>query len=189
MDIDIDFKTDFKPNTVFKQAVPASMIKDNTLSKHPCGQYFQNIDIDNVTQLSAIPFEEAEVLGYFKIDFLHLSVLDQCTSKQQIRQLISSEPDWNLLLEPNVVDQLFQLRKHYDTLIKIKPKNVQELADTIALIRPGKRHLIPDYIANKTKIREQLYKKFDDGYAFKRSHAISYALTIVLQLHMIAQQL
>lgn len=185
MDIDIDFPTNFDPRSIMKEAIPASMIKGRDLVKHPCGHYFQTIPVDHHTGLSAIPYEEAEVLGFFKIDFLHLSVLDNFKSKAQIRALIKEPPNWDILLDETSVSKLFQIHRNHRLLTKVRPHSVQELADCIALIRPGKRHLVDAYISNKSKTRPLLYARSDDGYYFKKSHAISYALTIVLQLHLI----
>lgn len=188
MDIDIDFKTTFDPTAVINQVVPAAMVKKNELVKHPCGYYLQEIPKDNITGLAAIPYEEAEDIGYFKIDFLHLSLLDNFSSKDEIRKLIKIPPDWNLLLDEKHVEKLFQLGKHYDLLQRVKPTSVIELADCVALIRPNKRQFINDYIRNKSKTRPLLFRQGDDDKSsFKKSHAIAYAFTIVLQLHLIKQ--
>lgn len=184
MDIDIDLRTDFDPTKYFKEARRASMVKNGALVKHPAGAYFQPIPIDSITNLAAIPYEQAEELGYFKIDFLHLSTLDYFDNKQQIRTLIKKEPDWLLLQQPSVVQKLFQVHRHANLLAEIKPTSVQVLADCIALIRPGKRHLLQAYKKAPDIVRAELYRKPEDGYYFKRSHAIAYALTIVLQLHL-----
>ena len=186
MDVDIDFPPDFDPQTVF-DATLASMIKNNELVKHPVGVYFQPIPQDPVTHLSAIPYEEAEQLGYQKIDFLHLNFLSNFESKEEIQTLLKREPKWELLLDEKVVSKLFQIHRHAKLLARIKPSTVQELADTIALIRPAKRMLVDNYVSNKEEIRKILYAPPSDEteYYFKRSHAISYALTIVLQLHLI----
>jgi len=186
MDVDIDLKTDFDPLDYFPMAVRASMVKDNDLAKHPAGAYFQQIYKDKITGLAAIPYEEAEALGYFKIDFLHLSILNYFESKDEIRHLLKIEPDWSLLESAAVVGKLFQLHKHYDLVSQVKPKSVEEIADCIALIRPGKRKLMTSYLRNKKKTREFLYRREEnEQYSFKKSHAIAYALTIVLQLHLI----
>lgn len=186
MDIDLDFPTKFDPTKVFDKIVPASMVKDGALVKHPCGHYLQAIPVDPHTNLAAIPYEEAEALGYFKIDFLHLSVLDHFQHKKQIRALVAEEPDWTLLLNKEHVSKLFQIHKRHDLLMKIKPTSVQELADVLALMRPSKKHLVDQYLANRKAVRETLlYTKDDTGYAFKKSHALAYSLTIVLQLHLI----
>lgn len=185
-DIDIDFRTDFNPLDYFKEAISASMIKNDDLVKHPAGTYFQSIPVDQQTGLAAIPYQQAEELGYFKIDFLHLSTLDYFTNKQQIRTLIKKEPDWLLLQNPSVVDKLFQVRKHYKLLAEVKPQSVQALSDVIALIRPSKRQLLKAYLKDPEKIRPFLYRQGeDDKSAFRKSHSIAYALTIVLQLHLV----
>lgn len=185
MDIDLDFPSDFDPNKLFANAIPASMVKKGTITKHPCGQYFQNIAIDSVANVASIPYEEAQCLGYFKIDFLHNSALDPLKSKQEMRQLINQDPDWELLLNEHQVLKLIHINKHAELLKHVRPKSVQELADCLALIRPGKRQLLSDYLRDKERVRKQLYTKTTDYY-FKQSHAIAYALTIVLQLHLIS---
>jgi len=187
MDVDIDFPTTFDPLDYFDEAIRASMVnKDAELIKHPAGVYFQSIPQDSLTKLAAIPYKTAEELGYFKFDFLHLSLLDYFESKDEIRELIKIEPDWMLLESAVHVQKLFQLSKHYDVVSMVKPKTVQELADCIALIRPGKRFLLNAYIKDRNAVRKELYRKDEEAqYYFKKSHAISYALTIVLQLHLI----
>lgn len=188
-DIDIDFPTNFNPLHFFDNAVQASMVKKNELVKHPCGIYMQNIAVDPITGLSAIPYEEAEVLGFFKIDFLHLNLLDSFSSKTEIRQLLKKEPNWDLLLDEKVVLELFQLNKHYSLLSQVKPRSVEELADVIAMIRPGKRILLDSYLMNKKETRSKLYRQTaDDKSSFRKGHALAYSLTIVLQLHAIERK-
>jgi DNA polymerase III alpha subunit len=189
MDVDIDTQSHFSPLDHF-DVLLASMVKDGKLIKHPAGAYFQNIPKDNISGLAAIPYKEAEKLGYFKIDFLHLNFLDNFKSKQEIQDLIILEPDWTILESQEQVEKLFQIHNHFDIVYQIKPKSVIALADTIALIRPGKRKLLNAYIKHPNDIRNMLYTKPDDGkYYFKKGHAVSYALTIVLQLHLIKGKL
>lgn len=191
MDVDIDFQSDFDPLDIFPDAVRASRVQDYKLLKHNAGIYFQHIPKDQVTKFAAIPYKEAQELGYFKIDFLHLSFLDNFGSKHEIRTLIKKEPDWLLLQSPSVVGKLFQLHNNAELLQRVRPETVQELADCIALIRPSKRLLIETYIKSKAKgdlvnFRNILYAKPTDGKAYyKKPHAVSYALTIVLQLHLL----
>jgi hypothetical protein len=188
LDIDIDFPTTFSPPDIFKQAIPASMVQKHKLVKHNCGHYLQEIPRDEISGLAAIPYEEAEALGYFKIDFLHLSLLDNFSSKEEMRELMKVEPDWNLLLDEKCVEKLFQLSKHYDLLQQTRPTSVLELADCIALVRPGKRQLLSRYLQNKEQTRPLLYRQEGDSKSsFRKGHAICYSLTIVLQLHLIKQ--
>jgi hypothetical protein len=183
MDIDIDCQSTFDPTTLF-DVVQASMVKNGELVRHPVGVYFQEIPKDRITGLSAIPYDAAEEVGYFKIDFLHLSVLDSFGNKEEIRALSRIPPDWNLLSSKSIVSKLFQLANHYDIVTVVQPRSVQELADCVALIRPGKRNLLKGYLKDRVNVRPLLYEK-TDKYFFKRSHAIAYAVTIVLQLHLI----
>ena len=186
MDIDIDLKTSFDPVKVFERAVPAMMTKDGQLQRHPCGAYLQTMPVDPVTGLAAIPFKRASEFGFTKIDFLHLQVLDFFDNKRQIRVLLRKEPNWGLLLRADVVARLFQLNQNIDLVRKIQPKSIIELADCISLIRPGKIHLIDKYLEDRDTVRLLLYRKDErDKYAYKKGHAISYAMIVVLQLHLI----
>lgn len=184
-DIDLDLQTSFKPTTLFPWT-KASIVSDGKLRPHPCGVHPQNIPMDPVTGLSAIPYEEAEAEGYAKIDFLHLGVYDKFKSREEIEQLLELEPDWGLLTIPDEQKKLFQLSKHGDILSAVKPKSIEELADVLALIRPGKKQLVKLYIAQREATRRILYAKDETGYSFKKSHAIAYAMVIILQLHLIS---
>lgn len=185
MDIDLDLQTSFNPLDYF-DAVVASMEQNSVLKKHPAGIYFQDIPKDNISGLSAIPYKEAEELGYVKFDLLHLSILDMFEDKEEIRILIKQEPDWSLLEVEENVEKLFQIHNNFKIIQAIKPKSVIDLADCLALIRPGKRKFLKAYLVNKDAVRAVLYMKNNsDSYIFKKGHAIAYALTIVLQLHLI----
>lgn len=186
MDIDIDLKTEFDPTKVFECVVPAMMLQNGKLQRHPCGAYLQTMPRDPVTGLAAIPFKQAGDYGFTKIDFLHLHVLDYFDNKQQIRGLLRKDPKWGMLLRADVVSKLFQLNQNVDLVRKIQPQSVIELADCISLIRPGKISLIDDYLQDREVVRKLLYRKDDrDKYAYKKGHAISYAMIVVLQLHLI----
>lgn len=163
------------------------MQRNNELAPHPCGIYLQAVPKDHLTNLAAAPFELAEELNCFKLDFLHLGVYDSFTSRDEIKRLIAQEPDWNLLLIPSVVQGLFQLAKHADILSAVKPTSIIELADCNALIRPDKRYLLQYYLKDRLSARKLLYLKEQGstGYGFKKAHAVAYALVIVLQLHLI----
>ena len=184
MDIDIDVK-DNKELFSKLNVVRASLIKDNQLKPHVCGVYFQHISTDPITGYAAIPYEEAESLGYFKIDLLNLHVYSNFNNRDEIKALLEIEPDWDKLLNRNIVEQLFHINKHYDLIKRVKPKSILDLAECLALIRPQKMHLTNLYINDKQKALKYLWLQDDDGYAFKKAHAISYAMVIVLQLHLL----
>lgn len=184
-DIDIDLQTSFSPWQLFPWT-RATVIRNDDFAPHPCGVHPQNIPIDEVTGLAAIPYKQAEELGYSKIDFLHLSIYDNFKTREEIEGLLELEPDWGLLLIPNEQKKLFQLSNHGDVLTEIKPKTIEELADVLALIRPGKRQYVKLYKSQRAATRTLLYSPDESGYSFKKSHAIAYAHVIVLQLHLIS---
>ena len=109
MDIDIDVPPSFDAQVVFPGSVPASMVQNGKLIRHPVGTYFQSMPVDPITGLAAIPYDVAPAYGYTKIDFLHLTVLQYYGSKSTIRDLINQEPNWRLLRDPEVVSQLFHI--------------------------------------------------------------------------------
>lgn len=183
-DIDIDLQTTFSPWQLFPWT-RSTVLRNEEFAPHPCGVHPQKIPVDSLSGLSAIPYKEAEALGYSKIDFLHLSIYDHFNSREEIEGLLEIEPDWGLLTIPSEQKKLFQLSNHGDVLSEIKPKNVEELADVLALIRPGKRQYTKLYHTQRTATRTLLYATDESGYSFKKSHAIAYALVIVLQLHLI----
>lgn len=140
-----------------------------------------------MTGFSAIPYSEAEELGYLKVDFLHVSAYNGFKSRDEIEKYMLIEPDWSLLQLQSTWPKLFQLSKHGDLLTALKPRTIQELADCMALIRPGKKTLIGLYSKAKTQARMALYAKDENGYSFKKSHAYAYAYVVWLQLHLIEQ--
>jgi DNA polymerase III alpha subunit len=185
MDVDIDLKRGFKPEEHFN-VTRASRVQNKELKPHNVGVYFQPIPVDGITGLSAIPYDKAEAEGFFKIDFLGLQLLDPFESKSELRKYANMVPDWNLLLDHDVVSKLFQLHNHFKILNVIKPRNIDELADTIALIRPDKKYLLAGYLKNPELVRARhLYIKEENSkYSFKRSHSIAYAINIVVQLNL-----
>lgn len=185
MDIDIDLRPDFDPDKIFK-VVHASMNESGKLRKHPAGVYYQSVPVDSETNLSAIPYKEAEDVGFFKIDLLHLNLLTKFKSKAQMRSLIKQEPDWTLLESEKIVKGLFHIGNHFDIIEKVRPTSVAQLSDILALIRPGKRNLLDEYVKNPDAIRPELYTKRINS-DMRKSHTIPYALLIVLQLHLIGQ--
>jgi hypothetical protein len=187
-DVDIDIKPGTNIQQLFPSSIAASRLQDDKLQKHPVGVYLQNIPTDPITHLAAIPYNNTEEYGYFKIDFLNLNLLDFFNSKEEIRELINTEPNWSLLQDPDVVSKLFQLSKHYNIIQLMKPKSIEDLADCIAIIRPTKKHLLDEYIKDKYLVRKnKLYVK-QHASDYRKAHAIAYATNIVLQLHLIEKQ-
>lgn len=183
-DIDIDLPASVKVEQIFPTAIRASRVQDEQLLPHPCGMFFENIPVDPITGLAAIPYDRAEELGYMKIDLLHLSFLNEFRDKQEVLDMLNAEPNWDLFNDQEVVEKLFQLRNSWDLVKQVKPKSIIELADIMAMIRPNKRKYVKQYLINPTKTRSLLYKQDEnDKGSFRRSHAIAYASTVVIQMN------
>lgn len=129
------------------------------ITKGPVSDYVPLAVIDDmpVTQYNMVEDEE---LGLLKMDFLGLRNLtvieDACV---QIRKKI---PGFNIndismedsqtfeMLSMGQTDGVFQLESGgmKDTLIKLRPKNIEDITAVISLYRPGPMDSIPTYIYN-----------------------------------------
>ena len=99
---------------------------------------------------------------------------------------MDKEPLWDLLTEPEFSNNLFHVGEHSTILQQTKPKSVEQLAAVLAMIRPAKRHLV-----NETwqTILTEVWKKPEDGsYYFKKAHAISYAMAVVIHMNLLCEE-
>jgi len=184
-DIDIDFYDREQALKLFKN-IPASIIKDNESEKHNTGVYFHDIPKDPITGYSSLDYKQAEERGYFKIDCLNVNIYKDIKSEIELVELMIQEPDWDMLKDKSIVDQLFHLNGHYDIVSKLEPKTIQQLAAVLAIIRPAKRNLLyKDWIDIEKKVWE---RPKDDSYFFKKSHAVAYAQAIVVQMNIMTRQ-
>ena len=183
-DIDIDFADRTKILNILPHT-SASIIRDDTLSKHNTGVYFTEIPQDPFTGYASIDYEQAEDLGYFKLDFLNVNLYSQVESEQHLIALMQQEPDWAKLYEREFCEQLIHVGNHYDTLIKMPEavNTIPRMAMFISLIRPAKRHLI-----GKTwrEVAETVWQRpEDDSYYFKKSHAVAYATLVAVNMNLL----
>jgi len=151
-DIDLDLAD---RNSILRliSHIPAKLSSGD---KHKTGVYVQDIAIDPLTGLAEVFYDESE---FTKIDFLNLSTLNYFSSNEEIEELISKEPNWDLLKIKEIVAALPQIHDHYDLVQEMNPRSVEDLVDVL------------------NKIREH------SAYRFKRSHAVAYSLNIVALLN------
>ena len=181
-DVDIDFFDRDGTLKLFKHA-PASIIKDDKIEKHKTGVYFHAVPTHPVTGHSTLDYKKAEDRGYFKIDCLNVNIYKNIKSEQELVELMIEEPDWNMLKDPKVVENLFHLNSHFNIVSKLEPKNIEQLAAVLAIIRPAKRGLM--YKNWVDILKEVGIKPTDGSYFFKKSHAVAYAHAIVVQMNLI----
>lgn len=185
-DIDIDF-ADRERALMGLDYTHASLVqKDGTITRHPSGVYFQNIPVNPLNGLSSFNYGTAEDLGYFKIDFLNQTVYAEINDEQHLDRLLNTEPLWELLEEGEMVARLMHIHSHNEVVQIIKPRSIEDLAVVLALIRPGKKHLLRQ---PREVIDREIWRMDGAGYTFRKAHAISYAALIVVQMNLIVEQL
>ena len=185
-DIDIDFFDRSKALDILEHHIAMRDQKGQPV-KHNTGVYFQQIPHNPFTNIATIDYKTAEDRGYFKVDFLNVSMYEGVKNESHLKQLLDQEPVWNLLEHEEVVTQLFHISEHHSILKKLKPTSIEELAAVLAIIRPAKRYLLDK---GWDVIRQEVWERpSEDLYFFKRSHAIAYAAAIVIQLNLICERL
>ena len=185
-DVDIDMANRDNLLSVLKH-IGGSIKRPGGMEKHNTGVYIQPIPHDPLTGLSNIDHKEAEDIGYFKLDVLNNSVYKGISTEGELDDLCAMEPMWNLFGHKEIVEQLFHINNHYDIVNKHMPTSIEQLAMILAMIRPGKRHLVGK---SWEEIESQVWlKPENDSYFFKKSHAFSYAMAIIVQLNKIVTDL
>ena len=183
-DIDIDFADRTQALAVLKH-IDARL--DSTAKKHNTGVYCTSIPYNPITGISTIDYKSAEERGYFKLDFLNVSVYEKVKNRAHLTKLMETIPLWDLLLEDDFVNNLFHVNGHGSILRQMKPGSIEQLAAVLAMIRPAKRYLIgKDWTTVMTEIWT---KPENDDYYFKKAHAVAYAHVIVVQMNLICEEL
>jgi hypothetical protein len=183
MDIDIDFAD----RTLILDKLKHRVAKLDSNKKHNTGVYVTEIPHNPIDNLSTIDYKTAEERGYFKLDFLNVSIYKDIRDESHLVALMNKEPLWELLLENQFVDLLFHLSGHGDVLKKTCPTSVEQLAAVLAMIRPAKRYLIGK---DWNTIMKEVWTKPETGeYFFKKAHAVSYAVAVVVHMNLLCEQL
>jgi hypothetical protein len=181
-DIDIDFGN---RETALRliQHTPA---RQGNGRRHNSGIYVTDIPGDPVNHCAAIDYEEAEQRGYFKLDFLNMSVYQLVQDPAHYEQMLAATPPWSRLWTDGAwAGQLVHVGNYIDLLRVMKPDNIPRMAAFISIIRPGKAHL-------QTRPWAEVFASVWDGdesngYTFKKSHAVSYAALVALHMNLLNQ--
>jgi len=179
-DIDIDFAD---RSQVLAHIRHRAASIDHT-TPHNTGIYVTEIPYDPVTNRATIDYRTAEERGYIKLDLLNVNIYNQVKSEHDLKQLMSELPPWQRLLDKSFCEQLIHIGNHYNTLLRM-PETVNtilRLAMFLAIIRPGKRHLIGRTWA---EVAATIWERTDDQYSFKRSHAVAYAHLVAVHMNLL----
>ena len=181
-DIDIDFADRDAVLKLFRH-IPARQINGR---RHNSGVYVTPIPRDPVHGCAAIDHETAEQRGYFKIDFLNMSVYQLIRDHDHYQSMLEATPPWHRLWQdPEWARDLVHVGNYTDLLATMRPDTIPRLAAFISVIRPGKAHL-----QNRpwAEVFASVWDRDDSqGYTFKKSHAISYAALVTLHMNLLNQ--
>ena len=181
-DIDIDFAD----RDIILSQLEHRVAKLNTGKKHNTGVYATEIPHNPIDNLATVEHKAAEERGYFKLDFLNVSIYKDVRDEAHLTELMEKEPIWQLMEHEDFSEKVFHLNGHSALLKVLKPNSVLKLAATLAIIRPAKR-----YLANQSweTIMQEVWIKPEEGYYFKKAHAVSYAMACVVHMNLICEQI
>lgn len=182
-DIDIDFKS----RSDILNILPHRIAKLPNGKNHNTGIYATEIPYNPINNQATIDHKTAEERGYFKLDFLNVSIYKDVQDEAHLQELMEREPIWELLKYDEFVNQLFHLNGHGTVTRQHCPTSVEQLAAVLAMLRPAKRHLIG---STWEKILKEVWTKPTNGeYYFKRSHAVSYAMAVIVHMNLLCEQI
>jgi len=182
-DIDIDFAN----REVVLSKITHRVAKLLNGKPHNTGVYVTEIPHNPFNEVATIDYKTAEQRGYFKLDFLNVSIYKGVKDELHLQQLMNKEPIWELLEADEFTDQLFHVSGHGNILRTLKPNSIEQLAATLAIIRPAKRHLLNTPWSN---IMSQVWNIPTDGaYYFKHAHGISYAVAVAVHMNLLCEQI
>ena len=167
------------------QATPARQLHQGQVRRHNSGVYVTGIPYDPVNACAAIDYEQAEQLGYFKIDLLNMTVYQLIKSPEHYQIMLATEPPWERLwTDTEWAKQLVHIGNYTELLKNMQPDSIPRMAAFISIIRPGKAHL-----QNRpwAEVFESVWDGDDSqGYTFKKAHAIGYASLVALHMNLLS---
>ena len=182
-DIDIDFADRSKILELI-QHIPARQNHEGQVRRHNSGVYVTDIPRDPFLNCAAIDYEEAENRGYFKIDFLNMSVYQGIRDPAHYQWLLDQPIPWQRLLEDSAWPrQLVHVGNYTTLLASMRPDSIPRMAAFISIIRPGKAHL-------QDRPWDEVFASVWDGddsrgFVFKKAHAVSYSMLVALHMRLI----
>ena len=183
-DIDIDF-ADRSQVLKLIDHIPAMQRVDNAVRKHNSGVHITDIPVDPVHGCAAIDYVMADQRGYFKIDFLNMSVYQLIQNPTHYAAMLTATPSWDRIWNDIAwAKQLVHVGNYADLLASMQPDSIPKMAAFISIIRPGKAHL-----QNRSwaEVFESVWNGDDSrGYTFKKAHALSYAMLVTLHMNLLS---
>jgi hypothetical protein len=185
-DIDIDFGDREKALSLLKHT-PAGIIRDGKLIKHNTGVYVTDIPADPFVGCASIDHKAAEQRGYAKLDFLNVSLYTQIKSEEHLNNLMSQEVNWARIYDEDFCKRVMHIGNHHGVLMSMPEPvdSIPRMMMFLAIIRPGKRHLIGE---KWSEIAKTVWDPTDEGYTFKKAHSCAYAHLVAVHINLLCEQ-
>ena len=186
-DVDIDIGTTIDRS---KYGIRSFVYNEKTkkISPHPSAVYLEDVPIDMVTGFSALDYKYGDRAGFYKVDLLNNKSYVMFKSKAEVLEYMNKPVDWKNFTREDLVKKLPHIGNHFDVVQMIMPESIHDLADILALIRPGKSHLLDYYMEDKLSTRINLYRApVNEQNYFKKAHAISYAVMIATVMNKLVE--
>lgn len=183
-DIDLDFASRDDALKLIKH-IPARMLYKGSPQRHNSGVYVQPIPYDPNLGCSALHYKEADERGYYKIDFLNVSVYQYIRDEEHYKTLLAAEPPWHRLAEYDFVREVAHIANHPERVAAHMPDSIPRMAMFLAALRPGKSHLLGK---SWKEMGKTIWDKCDDEYAFKKAHSVAYASLVALHMNIINEE-
>jgi hypothetical protein len=185
MSADIDI--DMPDRAALLRLIPhtaARQMTNGQVRRHNSGVYVTDIPRDPIHECAAIDYETAEQRGYFKIDFLNMSVYQLVRDPEHYEQMLAKTPAWSRLwTDPAWASQLVHVGNYVELLASMRPDSIPRMAAFISIIRPGKAHL---QNCSWTEVFASVWDGDDSrGYTFKKSHSLGYAQLVALHMNLL----
>lgn len=184
-DIDIDFGNRDRLLELIKHT-RAAMRNVKPIRNHASGVYITDVPYDPIHDMCSLDYTEAEKRGYFKLDLLNVHVYESVKDEEHLIALMR-EPNWSTLKDVKFVEQLVHLNNQFYNLQKMPEPvdSIPRLAMFLAIIRPGKKHLIG---LPWKEVAKTVWDKGTDGYIFKKSHSLAYSYLVVVHMNLLREQ-
>ena len=184
-DVDIDFADRTQILDIINYvAAKGRHGTEHQVAKHNSGVYVTDIPYDPINECAAIDYKTAEERGYFKIDFLNVYVYSLIRDTEHYQWLLERPTPWEQLNNKEFVEQIIHIGNHYESMQRIPGPidSIERMAMFLAIIRPGKRGLLGK---EWKTVAQAVWDPTDEGYTFKKSHAIAYAHLVSLHMKLI----
>jgi hypothetical protein len=184
-DIDIDFGSRSKILDLIEH-IPAAMTNVKPVRKHLSGVHVTEIPYDPIHDMATIDYTVAEKRGYLKLDFLNVHIYNEVRDEIHLIELMR-DPNWNLLKDKQFVEKLIHLNNQFDNIQRMSEPidSIPKLAMFLAIIRPGKKHLIGK---SWEEVSKTVWEKDSTGYQFKKSHSYGYAHLVIVNMNLVEEQ-